>query len=118
MISSSRPSSRFTTVPVAEPVVPSSRFTKTRVYLEDESTASCGAEPSSERTTKSGRFLVSAPTSDTEDVKENGDQDNDSADNFPPAEPPGGVIFEITSEDSGNEDDISDSIKQDVEINA
>ena len=45
-------------------------------------------------------------------IEANGDVDH----RLPAAADP--VIFEITSEDSGNEDDISDSIKQDVEINA
>ena len=49
-------------------------------------------------------------------IEANGDVDH----HLPGAADPEdvGVIFEITSEDSGNEDDISDSIKQDVEINA
>ena len=91
--------------------------------MEDESAAAPGDCANSTVApaaagTKSGRF-TSVPVA-AEDVKmENGvgnATEEEAVDPAPQAAPNPEVVFEITSEDSGNEDDISDSIKQDVEI--
>ena len=90
--------------------------------MEDESAAAGDCANSTVAPaagTKSGRF-TSVPVA-AEDVKmENGvgnaTSEEETDEPAPQAAPNPEVVFEITSEDSGNEDDISDSIKQDVEI--
>ena len=92
--------------------------------MEDESASAAGDGANSTVATaaagtKSGRF-TSVPVAAAEDLKIEtgvGNATEEEADEpAPQAAPNPEVVFEITSEDSGNEDDISDSIKQDVEI--